>query len=496
MNKVIKGLLVAMLAVSATVQASTNKTFLLPRSHGVNLPMELSTFNQLIHRKAADKFGANFQAVGFFSRTADEEDTGKYFGIKNKSTFNLTKTAAAGAGIGSTADAELGFFVHDRADTITAGGAATVNLHPKQEAWGVRFDYFQDLEKIVKGLYLKATVPVVHVENNVELKVTGAAAAQTALQNFLQGKATGVAGNDAAGVNNQALLDHMKMDGKNDSTGVADIDVVLGYNFLNKDCHHVGINIGFTIPTGDEADSVHAFEAIVGNGNHWAFGAGLDAMFRAWGNEDHNVKVTAALNYRYMFKESEKRTMGLKDVAGFAAGSIDWGHYMLLSKVGSAADVALVPAANKTTFNVDVTPGSQLDGVIALAYNNGGLCVDFGYNLFWKDEEEVKLKAADITAIDAAGYGIALRNADVHDAGPVAANTHFVGGAALTSKNIDTKAAQTGSQVTHKVFAALGYMFCEWECPLMLGAGGGYEFRGSNDALEKWELWLKLGIGF
>lgn len=497
MNKVIKGLLVAMLAVSATVQASTNKTFLLPRSHGVNLPMELSSFNQLIHRKAADKFGANFQAVGFFSRTADEKETGKYFGIKNKHTFNLQK-ADVGAAI-STADADLGFFVHEYNNaTIADGTNATVNLHPKQEAWGVRFDYFQDLEKIVKGLYLKATVPVVHVENNVELKVTSpVAAAQTALQNYLQGKATGVTGNAAGGKNLQAALDHMKMDGKNDSTGVADIDVVLGYNFMNKDCHHVGINIGFTIPTGDEADSVHAFEAIVGNGNHWAFGAGLDAMFRAWGDEDHNVKVTAALNYRYAFKESEKRTLGLKDVTGLAAGSVDWGHYVLLGQVGKAKNAGLTPAANVATFNVDVTPGSQLDGVIALAYNNGGLCVDFGYNLFWKDDEEVKLKAADITAIDtaASAYGIVPRNFQTDAAGVFAA-TDFLGGVALTSKNIDTHAAQTGSQVTHKIFAALGYMFTEWECPLMLGAGGGYEFRGSNDALEKWELWLKLGIGF
>lgn len=493
MNKAIKGLLVAMLAVSATVQASTNKTFLLPRSHGVNLPMELSTFNQLIHRKAADKFGANFQAVGFFNRTADEDETGKYFGIKNKSTFTLQKGAVGGAA--SITDADLGYFVHEFNNvTIADGTNTTVKLHPKQEAWGVRFDYFQDLEKIVKGLYLKVTVPVVHVENNVELKVTSAhATAGTNLQNFLQGKATGVAGAQ----NVQAALDHMKMDGKNDSTGVADIDIVLGYNFLHKDCHHVGINIGFTIPTGDEADSVHAFEAIVGNGNHWAFGVGLDAMFRAWGCEDHNVKVTAALNYRYLFKESEKRSLGLKDAPGFAAGSVDWGHYVLLGQVGKAKANGLIPAANVATFNVDVTPGSQLDGVIALAYNNGGLCIDFGYNLFWKDDEEVKLKAADITAIDtaASAYGIAQRNFDATAGGNFVA-ADFVGGAVLTSKNIDTKAAETGSQVTHKIFAAVGYIFSDWECPLMLGAGGGYEFRGSNDALEKWELWLKIGIGF
>lgn len=488
MNKALKGLLVAMLAVSATVQAHTNKTFLLPRSHGVNLPMELSTFCELVHRKAADKFGANFQAVGFYSHTANEDDTGKYFGIKNKDKFALTKAAVAGAA--STADADLGFFVHEFDNaTIANGTAANVTLNPKQEAWGVRFDYFQDLEKILKGLYLKATVPVVHVENNMELKVaSNVAVAQTGLLNFLQGKATGIAGAE----NVQKQLDHAKIDGKNDSTGVADIDIVLGYNFLNKDCFHFGINIGFTIPTGDEADGVHAFEAIVGNGNHWAFGAGFCSGFRAWGNDDHSIKINAVMNYRYMFEGSEKRTLGINDAAG---NLIDWGHYALLAKNGVAATNGLFPAANITTLNVDVTPGSQIDAMLALAYNNGGLCIDFGYNLFWKDDEDVKLKSGQY---DDNVWGIAARTFDVTQAGNAA-----VGGAAnvaltqlVNIAQLSTKAAETPSQVTHKIFAALGYVFKDWECPLMLGAGGGYEFAGSNAALEKWELWLKLGVGF
>lgn len=481
MNKALKGLLVAMLVVSATAQAHTNKTFLLPRSHGVNLPMELSSFCELIHRKSADKFGANFQAVGFFSRTADENDTGKYFGIKNKDTFTLTRNAA---GVGpSTADQDLGFFVHDRASD--GGTAADVRLHPKQEAWGVRFDYFQDLEKILKGLYLKAVVPVVHVENNMELKVPSATAAEaTNLTSYLKGTFDGL---DAAS-NKQKRLDHAKIDGKNDSTGVADIDIVLGYNFLCKDAYHAGINIGFTIPTGDEADGVHLFEAIVGNGNHWAFGAGFCAGVRAWGDEDHNIKINAVLNYRFLFEASEKRTLGINDAAG---NLIDWGHLQLLAKVGATRADGLTPAANVTTLNVDVTPGSQLDTMIALAYNNGGFCLDFGYNLFWKDDEEVKLKGGQFTD---GVWGIAQRNFNASAGGNVEAGDLIRTLAAAT--DLSVKAAETPSQVTHKIFAALGYVFKDWECPLMLGAGGGYEFRGSNAALEKWELWLKLGIGF
>lgn len=479
MNKALKGLLVAMLAVSATVQAHTNKTFLLPRSHGVNLPMEMSTFSELIHRKSADKFGANFQAVGFFSRSTSEDSIGKYFGIKDKSTYTLARNAAASGGLGSTADADLGLFVHNNA---SAGGtSADVRFHPKHEAWGVRFDYFQDLEKILKGLYLSVAVPVVHVENNMELKVSSADAGEQAnLTSFFNGTFDGT-----GGANVQKRLDHAIINGKDDSTGVADIDIRLGYNFLHEDTYCVGINIGFTIPTGDEADGVKLFEPIVGNGNHWAFGAGFHAGMRAWGDEDHNIKIKAALDYRYLFEASEKRTLGLI-VDG---KEIDNGHYVLLARVGDPKANGLTPAANVTTRNVDVTPGSRIDAVINLGYNNGGFCLNAGYNPFWKDTEEVKLKDKDFT-----GYGIALRTFDA-TAGANVAATDFVG-AALTVDNLNKKSSETDSAVTHKIYAALGYVFKEWDCPLMLGIGGGYEFNDSNSAIEKYELWFKLGVGF
>ena len=139
--------------------------------------------------------------------------------------------------------------------------------------------------------------------------------------------------------------------------------------------------------------------------------------------------------------------------------------------------------------------------MIALAYNNGGFCLDFGYNLFWKDDEETKLKGGQFTD---GVWGIAQRTFDTSAALlggaagslPVTAAADLLSGRTLKATDLSVKAAETPSQVTHKIFAALGYVFKDWECPLMLGLGGGYEFRGSNAALEKWELWLKLGVGF
>src|SRR3990172_8830732 len=96
MNKMLKGLLVALLAVSAAqLEAHTNKTFLMPRPHGVNLPMEYTTFCELINRKAEDKFGGNFQVTGFYQASTDGDDVAKYFLFKNQSTIQLNKVGAA-----------------------------------------------------------------------------------------------------------------------------------------------------------------------------------------------------------------------------------------------------------------------------------------------------------------------------------------------------------------------------------------------------------------
>ena len=62
----------------------------MPRSHGVNLPMEYTTFNELIQTKDEDRFGANFQITGFYSDSTNETDLGKYFGTANKNNFSMS----------------------------------------------------------------------------------------------------------------------------------------------------------------------------------------------------------------------------------------------------------------------------------------------------------------------------------------------------------------------------------------------------------------------
>ncbi len=477
MNKILKGAL-ALALIAGTTGAATNKTFLMPRSHGVNLAMEYTTWNELLQTKDEDRFGANFQITGFYSQSTNQSDIGKYFGVKDKNILDLRTTAANADVIGT-------YIIHDVAQAGAANAIAKIKLEPEQKAYGVRIDYYQDLEKILKGLYLKVALPVVHVENDVQLTVFGEADAATKADIISYFKGTYEGAKNQAN-DNGAKLTHAKVDGARNTTGVADIDFVLGYKFLDKEKYHMSINLGLTIPVGDEADGVYMFEPIVGNGNHWAFGGGLDFGVKLWDDEDQNIKINAALNYRYLFEGTEKRTLGIKDR--------NFGQYYLLGKGGTPInDQQFEPAANLLTRNVDVEPGSQLDAILGLAYNNGGFSLDIGYNLFWKDSEDVSLKD-DPFATDA--YGIVLRTLDPQLAANfVPTNAAHADGGQLAKANIDTAAAASPSQTTHKIYGGMGYIFKNWDYPLMLGLGGGYEFANS-DALENWSLWGKLGIAF
>ncbi len=256
-----------------------------------------------------------------------------------------------------------------------------------------------------------------------------------------------------------------------------------------------------TIPVGTHPDARWVFEPVVGNGGHFAFGGGLDFAYKFWEKKHQNLKLTGVANYRYLFEATEFRTLGLKKSDGT---KVNWGQYRLAGRVG---DQFATPTANILSKDVSVTPRSQLDSMLYLTYNNKNWTFDLGYNFFWKDGENVELKAHDFESND---YAILITT--YVGTTPVAA-THFATEASATTdtdatavgsatncyylnrNHVDTDAAETPSMMTHKVFAGIGYNWKEWKYPSMLAIGGAYEFDG-NDGLENWQIYAKYGFKF
>ena len=245
MKKMLKGLLVAVLAVSSQ-SATTNKTFLMPRSQGVNLAMEYATYNELVQHNNGDFFGANFQVVPFYMESSDKSNIGKYFGINNKNVIKLG-TAAQVAANPATADFDYKTMIHDVNAQHDAAG--TLTFEPELQAYGARIDYYQDLEKILDGLYLKIALPIVHVDNDMHMTIKDTTNrlntnSPTNTYKYFDGTfGNGTPANTAKNqVNSQDILKYAKRTGSHSETSVADIDVILGYKLLEKDNYYVALN--------------------------------------------------------------------------------------------------------------------------------------------------------------------------------------------------------------------------------------------------------------
>ncbi len=300
----------ALLALSliASLNADThfNKTFLMPRSQLRNRPMQSTTWHSQINEKADRMFGGSVQATVFYQESQNRKSIGKYFGyedsdgvIRNEILVEAKKT--------SSDDLFNQDIFHNAlapANTPEAtpiGGILT--LKPRQRVWGVRFDWYQDLDKILNGLFFEVSTVVSDVSNKMNAELsdeTNLADVMVGQGDFNFGTNVGKGildffqGNlsQTADPNKQDPLKFAKFkDGSDGTTELCDIEIKLGYNLVHKVDKHVGLNIALLIPTGNIPTGEFIFEAIGGHGDHWAFGGGFDTAFILWNSDDNKKKL-------------------------------------------------------------------------------------------------------------------------------------------------------------------------------------------------------------
>lgn len=523
MYKIIKKLLfLSLFFINNIFSTETNKTYLMPRPVGVNLPMEYTTFNNFVGYKKGNKdniinkndnnFGAHIQATPYYLESNNGNDIGKYFGFDDKNILRIARNNITGY------DLDFRYMVHDNVNTANTN--AIIKLDPKFKSYGLRLDYYQTLDNFLDGLYFKIAVPISYVKTDVRLNISDQAGY------FVSGTATdfykyfdgtyNIAKNNARA---QEALEYSKISqNKFSKTGVADVDLVLGCKFIDREKYYALINFGLTIPTTNDVGAGWMFDVNVGNGSFWAVGGGVEGSLRLFGKDDNNLNLVLVANYRYLFEDRRERTLGLLNPDGTRA---NWGQYYLVGEIGTAInDQQLKPAANVLTRRAKISPGSQFDSMLYLNYKYSGFSAELGYNFFWKDDEQIEFKQQDQWQNNI--YGVALLDQDMSIAGGATfANTGFaatavpVNGGSIGYINnepdntaftaagtvstrafgLDEAVGAASSQNTHKIFAGLGYAFYDFKFPCMLGIGSAYEFNGS-DGIENWQVYGKLGVKF
>lgn len=518
MNKVLKGFLIATLAISS----ASAKDFVAPKTNlsDIRLVSDNSPYYTMFHKMKAAKndtlIGGNIDATGFYAHSVNSPNFGKNFGVNGTNQVKVIGTTNPDilANISSSHPNVLGaLLVHESALGTGASAseiAGTFDFQPKQTAWGVTLNYFQRLDKVLDGLYVGAKVPFAHYKNDLgvsiknETKITNEKV-NVSVMDALQGKTLS---RDSA-ENAQEALKYGKLC-SDTKTGLGDIELFAGWNFLEGKKYHAGVNAGVVFPTAGDANPEARWAARTGEGK-WGIRLGADASALLWEDEDQSLTVNASVLYKYLLSGTEKRMLGLKTLRHYDANAQKvellrdpiWSEYYLVGTKGSAG---LQPLANVSTLDVKVKGRNMLEGQLAFAYTNGGFTLDLGYNLLWKEREHLSLKGlcgdTCSTSTWDNKYAVANKQYDADEEFAVGNSLTGIGSldeaeAYLTTEDLNLKGAAANSQLVHKVFAGVGYQTTTWEYPVFVKAGVAYELPSNKrDALEGYSVYVGGGFSF
>lgn len=278
--------------------------------------------------------------------------------------------------------------------------------------------------------------------------------------------------------------------------GVDDVQLKLGSNYYCfNDQRRFGFYLVGTIPTGNMPQSKFIFEPLVGT-RHGALGFGIMGDFICPINQDEQWSFLYDFKYRYLFSGREIRSFDLLTNG-------DWSRYMLF--VNQATTSVSFPAINNCTVPATVTPGSQIEGWLALHYASCSWNVELGYNVWWRTKDSITLLSAlprNIGMYDLAGAvggtPISASNANISQSaiGPNQAPSDTV---FTPSTMLNCASAAQHRTSTNSLYLAFSYngITCAYndEHAWLFGIGGGYEWAHLH-ALAQGSIWAKLGLLF
>ena len=150
------------------------------------------------------------------------------------------------------------------------------------------------------------------------------------------------------------------------------------------------------------------FEPIVGNGNHWALGAGLTFHYTLWEDEcnDREFGFYLDANFTHLFNARQCRVFDLclpgensrymlaeKLVAPVGPNlwaSTDAGGVMNATQPNAQFAREFAPVANLTKVSVDSSYGIQADVVALFDFSWCNWSWDFGYNFYGRSCEKIR----------------------------------------------------------------------------------------------------------
>lgn len=480
MNKNLKALLIIIPCSLSGDTFKTSQTFMFTRPIYHNLAAQAQHWNKAVATKSHDGLSAA-QVIGLYQHSRDSDRIKRYFLLDCKkqlliagdNSTNTTKRDVRAEWLGLPSDF-----------------SGLLTIAPEQRQIGFWLEFNQDLKnyiswKILDTWWFDIAIPIVIMKNNLRLS-----------QSNIQNPGTSAhQPHDIIQAFNQPAWDFAKMDNCSRSkAGVAEIKFSLGGTYLDDNDFLLAYYGFISIPTSNKQKPHHIFSAYIGPNGHVDVGAGFNlelplhdpcSACKAWlflNIEDH-----------YYLHNHQLRTFDLRD---HECNELQWSRYMLLRKPG---ETETVPAMNITTQRVKVRPYNIVDLSTGFKFAHAGLECELGYDLWAKHSERIcpvrpccEGSHFPIEKYGIAGTGISSAQAStiamLADNDPV-----FIH---LKESDINFRSGASRGGFTNRLHAAACFTRVG-EChDLFAGAGIFYERPHTNNALENWGFWLKIGDEF
>lgn len=297
-------------------------------------------------------------------------------------------------------------------------------------------------------------------------------------------------------------------------TGVDDISMRLGYNFVHNEEDILGLYGVLFVPTGKGTKSQYVFEPLVGS-KHVGIGAGLIADYTFYECGSTSIDFLLDARYARFFKNHEIRSIDLYNG--------DWSRYLLVAQPSDPTN--MLPGINFFTQKVNVNPRNLFEVWMAFSFNYCNFHFEAGYDFWYRSKEKISLADKDL------GVGIydiaydplttcqvsescakicqsvrTLPGAPVSDEEFVTVkNSNALNDIVVVENNcanipcsyLNLNSAANPRALSSTIYGAISYDCCLCcEYPVMIGVGGQYEFAHRRSALSQYGVWLKTAISF
>jgi hypothetical protein len=409
------------------------------------------------------------------------------------------------------ADGVEGDILADHFNVFTVNNLfeSTISLCPEQSTFGFIFHgrkgFCQNEEK-ERGFWASVSFPVTRVQNKLNLKenVTN------------DGGGVDVTDSPAAVANmteafRQSAWNYGKIVcDKLSKTGVADVELKIGYEWLEHEPCHLESYVGIVIPTGNKPKGEYVFEPVVGNGKHFGlmWGGSVGMNFYEDEARDRVLRMELAAHSQYLFSREQVRSFDVK----YKPWSRYMGVYSSLADATEANGLATpafqanyqTPGINIFTRPVDVTPGFSHNVTSAITYSCKKIYGEIGCNVFARQDECLELACsfpADVAfkALAGGGETSQIRNITgkqvLDNAGQIALANYET--TVLKESDLDLNSAASPAFMSYTLYGSIGYRCDDHKYPIVAALGGSYEGAvETNGAVDRWTVWGKLGFSF